>query len=93
MVPKLSQTSLSRIVYCFPVSIYEDIACTAVCNLRFVCCSKSQVNPTSEKYSEAECILLDPSCSGSGMVTRMANLLEDTGSADESVLNNSTKND
>ncbi|CAG8609076.1 17687_t:CDS:10 [Acaulospora morrowiae] len=34
-------------------------------------------NPLDSKYSNVECILLDPSCSGSGMVSRLAENTQD----------------
>ena len=36
-----------------------------------------QVDPFDEKYSKVEYILVDPSCSGSGITTRMDRLVDE----------------
>ena len=39
--------------------------------------SMFQVDPSDKKYSQVQYIVLDPSCSGSGIASRMDNLIDD----------------
>ena len=43
-----------------------------------MCTNFLKVDPNEEKYKSVRGILVDPSCSGSGMVTRLDHLLEET---------------
>ena len=44
------------------------------------------MDPVDEKYTKVEYIVVDPSCSGSGIVSRMDNLVdEDQATEDEMV--------
>ncbi|KAJ3294951.1 putative 28S rRNA (cytosine-C(5))-methyltransferase [Borealophlyctis nickersoniae] len=49
------------------------------------------VNPSDPKYRKVQCILLDPSCSGSGIVGRMDHLVADEQESETSELNETAR--
>eukprot|EP01091_Cochliopodium_minus_P009443 TRINITY_DN2323_c1_g1_i2.p1 TRINITY_DN2323_c1_g1~~TRINITY_DN2323_c1_g1_i2.p1 ORF type:complete len:525 (-),score=151.30 TRINITY_DN2323_c1_g1_i2:408-1982(-) len=52
----------------------SNVAKTKIINP--LCSDFLKINPLDKKYSDVEYILLDPSCSGSGIVSRMDHLLQ-----------------